>query len=245
MGHDGLERNDIVRQHDKIINMATKKILAPQGLFRQGTSRTWLDDNGYFIIFVVFDSSNWSKGSYLGVGIDFLWEKSENLNDIFVYSYGERGKEFCKYSGNDDEFQAKMEEFAQIGLRKVIEYRKFKDMDYAKKCLEQKVSEIQKNRRFWEVYDLAMLCFLMGDFENAVKIFENFLDILKGSFYAGDVYIEWHEIFYKHCIHHIKPCLTSKESAQKMVLDMVKRRRNYFNSKPSFKKMNKEIFLLH
>lgn len=52
-----------MQQHDKIINMATKKVLAPQGLFRQGTSRTWLDDNGYFMIFVVFDSSNWSKGS--------------------------------------------------------------------------------------------------------------------------------------------------------------------------------------
>jgi hypothetical protein len=43
----GLERNDMMRQHDKIINMAAKKILAPHGLFRQGTSRTWLDDNGY------------------------------------------------------------------------------------------------------------------------------------------------------------------------------------------------------
>ena len=36
------ERNDIMQQHDKIINMAAKKVLAPQGLFRQGTSRTWL-----------------------------------------------------------------------------------------------------------------------------------------------------------------------------------------------------------
>ncbi len=37
----------MMRQHDKIINMAAKKILAPHGLFRQGTSRTWLDDKGY------------------------------------------------------------------------------------------------------------------------------------------------------------------------------------------------------
>lgn len=239
------ERNDIMQQHDKIINMAAKKVLAPQGLFRQGTSRTWLDDNGYFIIFVVFDSSNWSKGSRLGVGIDFFWEKCESLNNIFAYSYGGREKEFCAYSGNDDEFQARMEEFAEIGLRKVIEYRKFKDMDYAKMCLEQKVSDIPKSRCFWEVYDLAMICFLMGDLENGINIFENYLDILEGSFYAGEVYIEWHETFYKHCIHHIKPYLASKEAAQKMVLDMIKRRRNYFNSKPSFKKMSKEAFLLH
>lgn len=233
-----------MRQHGKIINAAAKKVLAPYGLFRQGTSRTWLDDNGYFITFVVFDSSKWSKGSFLGVGIDFLWEKSENLNAVFSYSYGEREKEFCEYNGNDDEFQIKMEEFAQLGLQKVVEYRKFKDMDYAKKCLEQNVLNTPKNRRFWEVYDLAMICFLMGDFENGVKIFETYLDILKGSFYVGDVYIEWHENFYNHCIHHIKPYLTSKETVQKMVLDMIKRRRDFFTGKPSFQKMNKDIDLL-
>lgn len=234
-----------MRQHDKIINMAAKKVLAPKGLFRQGTSRTWLDDNGYFVIFVVFDSGNWSKGSYLGVGIDFFWEKSESLNNILSYSYGNRENEFCNYDGNDDEFQAKMEEFAETGLRKVMEYRKFKDMDYAKKCLEQKVSDLPESRRFWEIYDLAMLCFLKGDFENGVTIFENYLDLLEKSIYVGDIYIEWHETFYKHCINSIKPFLTTKEAAQKMVLDMIKRRRDYFSSKSSFKKMNKERFLLH
>ena len=231
-------------QHDKIINMAAKKVLAPQGFFRQGTSRTWLDDNGYFIIFVVFDSSNWSKGARLGVGIDFLWEKSEGLNDIIAYSYGGREKEFCQYTGNDDEFQTRMEEYAEIGLRKAAEYRKFKDMEYARKCLERNVSETPGKGRFWEVYDLAMLCFLTGDLENGADVFEQYLEILKGSFYAGDVHIEWHEKFYEYCIQYIKPCLTSKETAQKMVLDMIKRRRDFFNSKTSFKKMGKETFAL-
>lgn len=235
----------MMRQHDKIINLAAKKILAPHGLFREGQSRTWLDDNGYFIIFVVFDSSQWSKGSYLGIGIDFFWEKCESVNKALVYSYGQRENAWCEYTGNDDEFQTKMEEYAEIGLQKVIEYRQFRDMDYAKKRLEQKVSYTPKKYRFWEVYDLAMICFLKGDFEDGVKIFEYYLEILKGCFYAGDVYIEWHEEFYNHCIRHIKPYLTSKENAQRMVLDMIKRRRDFFNSKPSFKKMNKEIFLLH
>lgn len=59
----------------------------------------------------------------MGVGIDFFWERSEDLNNIFVYSYGERENEFYKYSGNDQEFQTKMEEIAERGLQKVIEYR--------------------------------------------------------------------------------------------------------------------------
>lgn len=217
-----------MRQHDKIINAAAKKVLVPQGLFRKGKSRTWVDDNGYYMTFVVFDASNRAKGAYLGVGIDFLWEKTEGLNKILSYSYGERENTFCEYNGNDDEFQIRMEEYAEMGLKKVLEYRKFKDMDYARTCLEQKVADTLEKHRFWEVYDLAMLCFLMGDFDNGVKIFENYLDILRGSFYVNDFYIEWREKFYNHCIRDIKPYLTSKESAQKMVWDMINRRREVF-----------------
>ena len=33
-------------QHNKIINVAARKILAPEGLFRVGSSRRWIDDNG-------------------------------------------------------------------------------------------------------------------------------------------------------------------------------------------------------
>lgn len=129
-----------------------------------------------------------------------------------------------------------MEEFAEIGLQKVIEYRNFKDLDYARNRLEQEVSDTQENRRFWEVYDLAMICFLMGDFENGVKNFEHFLEILQRNFS-----IEWHEQFYNHCSTQIKPFLKSRETAQKVVLEMIKRRRDFFSSKTSFKKMNKEL----
>ncbi len=224
-----------MRQHDKIINMAAKKVLNSHGLFRKGTSRTWLDDNGYFMIFVVFDASNWSQGSYLGVGIDFLWEKWEGLNDTFAYDYGSRGNEFCKYTGNDIAFQTKMEKFAEQGLQKVMEYRSFREMDYAQKCLWQSLSDTPEKQRFWEIYHFAMLCFLMGDFENGARSFDTFLETLKEGFH-----IDWHEAFYKHCIQHIKPFLSSKEAAQQMVLEMINRRRKLLSSKSSLQKMKKE-----
>ena len=78
-----------MRQHDKLINAAAKKVLSPHGLFRKGTSRTWVDDNGYFVIFVSFGSSNWSQSARLGVGIDFLWKyDSGGPGTGFSYSYG-------------------------------------------------------------------------------------------------------------------------------------------------------------
>ena len=77
-------------QHNKIINAAAKRILAPEGLFRVGSSRTWIDDNGYFVIQVEFQPSSYDRGSYLNVGISFLWETSEGLNETLAFNIGYR-----------------------------------------------------------------------------------------------------------------------------------------------------------
>lgn len=53
---------------------------------------------------------------------------------------------------------------------------------------------------FWEVYELALLCFLKRDFEEGKEYFDRFLQRLKASFYAGELYIGWREEFYNHCI---------------------------------------------
>lgn len=80
----------------------------------------------------------------------------------------------------------------------------------------------------------------MGDFENGVRSFDTFLKKLKKGFH-----IDWHEAFYKHCIQHVKPFLTSKETAQQMVLEMINRRRKLLSSKSSLQKMKKEEFRLN
>ena len=105
------------------------------------------------------------------------------------------------------------------------------------------INSIPENRVFWEVYELAMLCFLKRDFEEGKEYFSRFLQILKASFYVGDLYIEWHEELYNHCIEQLCPELESEETAYKMVCDMIERRRNFFSSKPSYKKLKKEFTL--
>ncbi|MCM1466861.1 MAG: hypothetical protein NC086_01840 [Alistipes sp.] len=233
-----------MQEYNKIIKEAAKKILTPHGLFQNGTSKTWLEDNGWFFIVVGFEPVDWLEGSALSVGICFLWEASEGLNGTLTYSYGGRLDGFCEYDGDDDKFQAEMERTAERALQKVMEYRRFTDMDHAKKCLEQEVSNTREEHLFWELYKLAMICFLRGDFEEGITAFDKFVEILKNGFYVNGFYIEWKEEFYDRCIHSIKPCLTSKEAAQKMVLDMINRRRNFFKSKPPFKKMNDNLYVL-
>ena len=232
-------------QHNKIINAAAKKILAPEGLFRVGSSRRWIDDNGYFVIQVEFQPSAYDRGSYLNVGISFLWEASKGLNETLAFNIGYRVNKagYASYRGNDAAYEKKMEDFAEAAMEKVREYRLFRNMDYAKEQMKSQLNSIPENRVFWEVYELAMLCFLKRDFEEGKEYFNRFLKILKDSFYVGDLYIEWHEELYNHCIEHLCPELESEETAYKMVCNMIERRRNFFSSKPSYKKLKKEITL--
>ena len=47
----------VAGQHNKIVNVTAKKMLAPEGLFRVRVSRNWIDDNGYFVIQIEFQPS--------------------------------------------------------------------------------------------------------------------------------------------------------------------------------------------
>lgn len=51
--------------HNKIIKTTVKKFLEPEKLFQIGSSRSWLDDQGYYMILVEFASSGYSKGGKL------------------------------------------------------------------------------------------------------------------------------------------------------------------------------------
>ena len=79
-----------MEQHNKIINTVAKQYLVPEGLFRVGSSRTWIDDNGYFLTIVEFQSSGYAKGTYLNVGINFMWDKTKDLNENLDFDCGDR-----------------------------------------------------------------------------------------------------------------------------------------------------------
>lgn len=232
-------------QHQKIINAAAKKILAPEGLFRVGSSRTWIDDNGYFVIQIEFQPSLYDKGSYLNVGISFLWESSAGLNETLAFHVGHRINEtgYVSYIGDDAVFTEKMERLAEAAMKKVREYRLFCNMDYAKEQMQNQLNSMSENRVFWEIYNLAMLCFLKKDFNEGKEYFNRFLKILKDSFYVEELHIEWCEELYNHCIQYLCPKLESEDTAYKMVLDMIERRRIFFSGKPSYKKLKKEFTL--
>ena len=47
---------------------------------QKGRSRTWLDDQGWWVGVVEFQPSAWDRGSYLNVGACWLWEEKDYLS---------------------------------------------------------------------------------------------------------------------------------------------------------------------
>lgn len=232
--------------HNKIIKTTVKRILEPEHLFQIGSSRNWVDDNGYFVILAAFQpSAYYGKTVSLEVGIEFLWETTADLNDTlgFAFQYRERVRpSYIEYKGDDNAFEIGVENIAKAALERVKQYRKFSDISYAKQCLRERIAGLPEERQFWEWYHLAMLCFLNGDFEEGKQVFAHYMNRLKNSFYSGDCYIEWHEEFYNYCVQNIQCNLDSEASARQMVVDMINRRRQFFCGKTSYKKMSRNLF---
>ena len=54
-------------EHGKLIAAAAKAALLPLGCRRKGQSRCWLSDEHFWYIFIEFQPSAWSRGTYLNV----------------------------------------------------------------------------------------------------------------------------------------------------------------------------------
>jgi hypothetical protein len=55
-------------EHGRLIAAAAKAALLPLGCRRKGQSRCWFSDERFWYIFIEFQPSAWSKGTYLNIG---------------------------------------------------------------------------------------------------------------------------------------------------------------------------------
>lgn len=76
--------------HNALIRSAARRTLAPIGLRQRGRSRTWLDDHGWWLIVVEFQPSSWARGTYLNVGVIWLWRAMDHV----AFEFGGRIGEF-------------------------------------------------------------------------------------------------------------------------------------------------------
>src|ERR1700761_427171 len=89
----------LTTQHSRLINVAARTILRPLGCVQKGRSRTWLDDQSWWVGVVEFQPSGWARGSYLNVGACWLWSEKNYLS----FDAGHRVQEFQPFI-DDEQF---------------------------------------------------------------------------------------------------------------------------------------------
>jgi len=153
--------------HNKIIRAVAKQALSPLGLRRDGKSRVWYDDHGWWAIVVEFQPSSWGRGSYLNVGLSWmLYEQSHWAFDI---GYREEG---FQPAMREQQFEEAMEQIAAQASRSVERYRE--EFSSLSKMYAHYRGLAQ--RRGWPDYYAGVLAGLLGDLDAAEQHFRAVID---------------------------------------------------------------------
>lgn len=222
--------------HNKIINQAARSVLKKNGLFQKGSSRTWIDDNGWFLIVVEFQPSNWDKGSYLNVSIHYLWR----MQDYISFDFGHRENDFVAFSGDEEQFYADMVRLANKALEKVIEYRRFREIEYAKKQILHRNGFASASH---ELYNKMMILGLAKDL-HAKKYCTA---LLKETEYAeggaddtAAAPLAYDVEYRRELVEEILPLIDDPLAFEQYIKSKIRKRREFWHAKASMKNLSVE-----
>lgn len=196
---------------NKIIKKLCKEIF-PSDVFQKGNSRVYLDDNGYYFTMIEFQPYTLRKGTFLNVGLSFFFDKSDVLS--FSYSYHDKcriGKKFIEYK-NDEQFEKDVRKYVELANKYILKYRKFIDINYAKKYIVKRSSS---------PYIKSMFYFLTGEQEIGRKYYKMFLE----------------DSFFKGIIDEYNYPKDVTEIDKNYIMNMISEQRKFWKSKPAMKKM--------
>ncbi|MDR1241608.1 MAG: hypothetical protein LBM00_02315 [Deltaproteobacteria bacterium] len=156
--------------HNKIIKKTATAVLKPYGIKRKGQSRSFIDDNGWFIIIVEFQPHTYNKGTFLNVGVNFNWY----LKDYFSFDIGYRENEFVKCV-EEKEFIENVDKLCKKAVEKVLKYR---DDLKTMKNSEKTISEHKfTSDELWGNYHRGVMSGLMGNIRKLNEYFDGLLNV--------------------------------------------------------------------
>jgi hypothetical protein len=113
----------VQHQHTKLLNAAAREVLRPLGVVQKGRSRTWVDDHGWWLGVIEFQPSSWSRGSYLNVGVNWLWDPKDYLSFDFGHRADIPGEgQYIEYE-DDEQFSPFARKLATVAAEQVRHYR--------------------------------------------------------------------------------------------------------------------------
>ncbi|MDH6580640.1 hypothetical protein [Kitasatospora sp. MAP5-34] len=144
----------------RLVTAAAREVLRPLGLQQRGRSRTWLDDQGWWLGVVEFQPSSWGQGTYLSVGAMWLWDDADYL--AFHVGGREAGHESYK---DEAQFASLAMDMARLAASRTVEYRGlFTSPTSTAKYL---AAHSAQRGNAWDNYHAGVAAGLVGDADTA------------------------------------------------------------------------------
>lgn len=159
-------------EHGKLIAAAAKAALSPLGCRRIGQSRTWISDQGAWVIMIEFQPSAWEKGTYLNVWPIWLWLRM-GAGDF-------RGKRVGDYIPFESaaQFAAEVNNLARLAAYRVNElHLRFRTLAGT---LEEMLGGITENP--FRVYAAAATAAIVEDTVTARQLFDQIEALSAGDY---------------------------------------------------------------
>lgn len=161
--------------HQRICQEIARSTLADAGIAQKGRSRLWYDDRAWFATCIEFQPSSGRNGSYLNVGLTWLWEPRE----YWSFDVGGRLGGFIEYS-DEATFAFEFSKMAKLALDRAVEIRTLIATP------KDAYSMMERNRemaKIWRSFHLGVAAGLLHERDVAKK---HFGDVIQPT--AG---IEW------------------------------------------------------
>lgn len=150
--------------HNQILNKTARDILRPLGIKQRGRSRTWIDDHGWWIVVIEFQPSGWARGSYLNVGVMWLWRDQDYIS--FDLDYRKKG--FIEFQ-NERQFVQAAEELSHLAASEATRHREL--FPNVKAAADYYLSDENESNGFWPSFNAGIACGLAGYTDEAKRFF--------------------------------------------------------------------------
>ena len=220
--------------HNKLIKQAVNASLKPHGLFQKGSSRVWIEDNGWYLTVVEFQPSAWDKGTYLNVSVHFLWDEKDYLSYDYYAGLSPRLDQFVSFDGDETRFLSQVHSLAELALGKVKLYRKLRNLEYA----EETILQFNAHHIVNTLYQRLMICGLRKN--PAVRVYYD--ELMSKLMQYADV--EWTRRIYTELTDRIEPILDDSDKLYLFICDKIGKQRTFWQSKSSMKRMSKTFSIV-
>src|SRR2546430_15905825 len=145
----------------RLLTRAARETLHPLGLRQRGRSRTWIDDRSWWLIVVEFQPSSWGLGSYLNVGVNWLWWAKDHIsfdegyrvrwatNPVRLDDTARHTADYLAYR-TDEQFASEIRGVCAVAVQRVNQLReRFVDIDAVARHLNANTAD---DDRCWRAH---------------------------------------------------------------------------------------------